>query len=490
VNLRFSITDVSPSLTGSLQLSISLQNFHHGEKTSLLRTEPVAISEKIVFKEFVTVGYEFHLRQTVSISIHHTGIGEIVTQRVRLCHILYPHKRIHVKREDDSTLCTLNTFCEETMTASKSIFIAIQGKSLADLDTFSKSDPFFKLFKNVNGTWKELYQSKVIQDSLDPIWEEFLISSVSLTNGDEDNSLKIEVFDFDSESSSEMIGSTYLSYSQLGTGASFELTAPKSGKPSGYLQVVKFDMVDDKSFVEYMVQGISISLTVAIDFTASNGLFNQETCLHHISESEDNDYQKVIKIIGSVLSEYDSDKKFSLLGFGAEAPWIDDRHLFSLTKTMDNTFVESYDKLIESYKNILNDKSFILSGPTHFSPLLRYQMKICEATGDNLYHVLLIVTDGVMHDLQETVDCLVQASKLPLSVIIVGVGYENFNKLVQLDSDKSMLQDSRGEKALRDVVQFVPFNAHRDHFEVFAQETMAEIPSQIMNYKQIKHLGN
>jgi hypothetical protein len=117
-------------------------------------------------------------------------------------------------------------------------------------------------------------------------------------------------------------------------------------------------------------------------------------------------------------------------------------------------------------------------------------MKICEATGDNLYHVLLIVTDGVMHDLQETVDCLVQASKLPLSVIIVGVGYENFNKLVQLDSDKSMLQDSRGEKALRDVVQFVPFNAHRDHFEVFAQETMAEIPSQIMNYKQIKHLGN
>ena len=52
-----------------------------------------------------------------------------------------------------------------------------------------------------------------------------------------------------------------------------------------------------------------------------------------------------------------------------------------------------------------------------------------------MYHVLLILTDGVIHDMQVTKQLIVQASELPLSIIIVGVGGGDFGQMEELDSD-------------------------------------------------------
>jgi len=40
--------------------------------------------------------------------------------------------------------------------------------------------------------------------------------------------------------------------------------------------------------------------------------------------------------------------------------------------------------------------------------------------------VLLILTDGVIHDMDDTISAIVDGSKLPLSIIIVGIGTEDF----------------------------------------------------------------
>ena len=52
----------------------------------------------------------------------------------------------------------------------------------------------------------------------------------------------------------------------------------------------------------------------------------------------------------------------------------------------------------------------------------------------------------------ETKDLIVQASEMPLSIIIVGVGMEKFKMMKELDSDDALLRDSRGRSAKRDVV--------------------------------------
>jgi hypothetical protein len=55
-----------------------------------------------------------------------------------------------------------------------------------------------------------------------------------------------------------------------------------------------------------------------------------------------------------------------------------------------------------------------------------------------------------------TIDRLIEAASLPLSIIIVGVGNADFENMNRLDGDNG-LYNSNGVKASRDIVQFVPF---------------------------------
>ncbi len=49
--------------------------------------------------------------------------------------------------------------------------------------------------------------------------------------------------------------------------------------------------------------------------------------------------------------------------------------------------------------------------------------------------ILVIFTDGIICDMPQTIDAIVEASYYPISIIIVGVGNEDFSKMDQLDSD-------------------------------------------------------
>lgn len=73
------------------------------------------------------------------------------------------------------------------------------------------------------------------------------------------------------------------------------------------------------------------------------------------------------------------------------------------------------------------------------------------------YFVLLIITDGVITDMDETRSAIVHASRLPMSIIIVGVGGADFSAMEFLDGDDGILRSATGEAAMRDIVQFVPF---------------------------------
>ena len=52
--------------------------------------------------------------------------------------------------------------------------------------------------------------------------------------------------------------------------------------------------------------------------------------------------------------------------------------------------------------------------------------------------MLLLLTDGVLSDMSDTVDALVNASQLPMSVIIVGVGQADFTDMNALDCDEGL----------------------------------------------------
>jgi len=89
-------------------------------------------------------------------------------------------------------------------------------------------------------------------------------------------------------------------------------------------------------------------------------------------------------------------------------------------------------------------------GPTRFTPVLKHIREVAEASKDpKMYYIALIVTDGEIHDMKSTIDEIAYISQknLPISIILVGVGNEDFGNMVRLDGDDLALKEG-----IRDIV--------------------------------------
>lgn len=129
--------------------------------------------------------------------------------------------------------------------------------------------------------------------------------------------------------------------------------------------------------------------------------------------------------------------------------------------------------------NAVNKVTF--NGPTYFAPIISTINERCEASEvssrNQNYQILLIITDGIIMDLQSTIDEVVRGSDLPLSIVIVGVGNANFSKMDVLDADTTPLYSHRHKKYMsRDIVQFVPFREFQHDTLTLAKEVLTEIP--------------
>lgn len=105
----------------------------------------------------------------------------------------------------------------------------------------------------------------------------------------------------------------------------------------------------------------------------------------------------------------------------------------------------------------------------------------CKNNGSTTYQTLLILTDGEIHDMDRTVELIIQAASLPLSIIIVGVGAADFSNMRRLDGDQGLF-GKNGVKCSRDIVQFIPFRDVKMNGDLLAKELLAELPNQVVQY--------
>uniref|UniRef100_A0A3Q4I032 Copine 8 n=1 Tax=Neolamprologus brichardi TaxID=32507 RepID=A0A3Q4I032_NEOBR len=156
-----------------------------------------------------------------------------------------------------------------------------------------------------------------------------------------------------------------------------------------------------------------------------------------------------------------------------------------------NPYCAGIDGVMEAYYQSL--KSVQLYGPTNFSPVINHVARYAASVKDgSQYFVLLIITDGVISDMAQTKESIVNASCLPMSIIIVGVGPAEFDAMVELDGDEVRIS-SRGRFAERDIVQFVPFRDYIDRtgnhilsMARLAKDVLAEIPDQFLSYMRTR----
>ena len=108
-----------------------------------------------------------------------------------------------------------------------------------------------------------------------------------------------------------------MNLAQIKDGTREFLIADKKGKtePSRQITFAQMDIKKRHSFLEYVFGGCEIGLSVAIDFTLSNGAANKPSSLHYMNSQ--NEYLNAIKSVGNILQYYDSDKMIPAFGFGA-----------------------------------------------------------------------------------------------------------------------------------------------------------------------------
>jgi len=245
------------------------------------------------------------------------------------------------------------------------------------------------------------------------------------------------------------------------------------------------------TFLDYIQSGVQLNFTVAIDFTGSNGKPSSPQSLHYLG-AQMNQYVTALSSVGTIVQDYDSDKMFPALGFGAKLPDGTVSHEFFMNMHPTNPFCSGIHGVIQAYQHAIRTVS--LWGPTNFAPVINHVANFARQMRDGTnYFVLLICTDGVITDFNHTVDAIIDASSLPMSIIIIGVGDADFSAMDALDGDGQTLT-SRGRMALRDIVQFVPLRNYLGRQgddpnmiqARLAKEVLAEIPDQFLSYMK-KH---
>ncbi|XP_048607590.1 protein BONZAI 1-like isoform X2 [Brassica napus] len=385
---------------------------------------------------------------------------------------------------------------EESLASKITTEIVFRCSSLESKDLFSKSDPFLVVSKIVEqGTPIPVSKTEVLKNNLNPIWKPLFLSVQQA--GSKDSPLIIECSDFNSNGKHSLIGKVQKSLSDLeklhltGQGINLSLPTTGAGQSKSQLFVDKFTETVQHTFLEYLASGFELSFMVAVDFTASNGNPRLPDSLHYIDPSGHlNAYQRAIVDVGEVLQFYDSDKRFPAWGFGARPIDSPVSHCFNLNGSSSYSEVDGIQGIMTSYTSALFNVS--LAGPTLFGPVINSAAMIASqslAQGSRRYYVLLIITDGVITDLQETKDALVSASDLPLSMLIVGVGGADFKEMEILDADRGeRLESSSGRVASRDIVQFVALRDVQHGQVSVVQALLAELPSQFLTYMRIRNM--
>ena len=161
-------------------------------------------------------------------------------------------------------------------------------------------------------------------------------------------------------------------------------------------------------------------------------------------------------------------------------------HCFSIN-FQDNSNLNSIEDVLKEYRNAI--RLVRLYGPTFFAPMIRKTIEHRDLQkNENVYFILMILTDGIINDMKDTIDALVDASFLPISIIIIGIGNADFSNMDVLDADVNPLYNSSNVKTARDIVQFVPFNKFKNDGKKLAEEVLKEIPRQIEGYLRMYNI--
>jgi len=492
---------------------ISQKNEQNGRFTELFKTECVQDNNNPEFTKQLTIDYRFEEVQIIRFDIYDADspnlnqlskhdyigncefvLGDLVTSNgCKLAMKLKDKKGKQLLVNKAPSICIVRS--EEIKKNNDEFVIQFRASGLPKMSWMSKSNPYLQLYRQAaDGGWMSVMRTRTIKKTTDPTWGRIKIPIQRLCNGDYSRPILIKCFHDKDSAAPEEIGQCQTSLQELLDVQSKPLMHPKKGKKCGNILFPYRDIIKKYGFLEYVMAGMEIQMIVAIDFTGSNGDPRDSKSLHYVGPPKyESPYMRALRSVGRVIEPYDSDGMIAAYGFGANINPFGAKnisHCFNLTLTNQNE-VPGIEGVLQQYTQSLN--KIQLYGPTYFHEIVQTAASAAVSMENNQneqnYVVLLIITDGIINDMQQTVDAVVGATELPLSIIIVGVGDADFSAMDKLDADDVPLKSSKGVTMKRDIVQFVPFNKFKQaHIGALAKEVLEEVPEQITSFMTMKKL--
>jgi hypothetical protein len=222
-----------------------------------------------------------------------------------------------------------------------------------------------------------------------------------------------------------------------------------------------------------LTDNCDLRVFVAIDFTSSNGDPREQSSLHHQSPSL-NVYEETIATILGTLEDQAPNAvgMYTVWGFGAKFSDGIVRHIFQCGQGN----CEDVADVLNAYKSVFS-LGFCMSGPTCFDKVMQaagvHAKKSKDARHESTifqYNVLLIITDGIMQNMEETRRQLSVYRSLPLSIIFVGVGRADMHGLSLLCKD------------FVDEAVFVDFRAVQNNPKDLVNAALGDLGRQIAKY--------
>ncbi|GAB0490069.1 hypothetical protein MMPV_001299 [Pyropia vietnamensis] len=285
---------------------------------------------------------------------------------------------------------------------------------------------------------------------------------------------------------------SHTDFTPVGSAAAVGGAAAGEFVKTGAMTVYGVREIKEPSFLDFVAGGCRIRLAIGVDFTSSNGDAHADpTSLHYVGGTEPNDYEWTLRSVVDILSAYVHEQVFACYGFGARVPpdyYVS--HCFPLGAGdgPEAALCQGIEGVLEAYRRTLDEVQ--LYGPTVFADLVRHVATLASGRvtqTDQQYTILLVLTDGVVSDMRETIAEVVGASVLPLSIIIVGIGDEDFSRMAILDSDDRLLRS--GERvAARDIVQFCAVRDAKRDPRALAAAVLAEVPTQLTGFMKANRI--
>ncbi|KAK2572719.1 Copine-1 [Acropora cervicornis] len=367
----------------------------------------------------------------------------------------------------------VHVYVEDVIDSRTNVRLHFGAINLAKKGLLGKCDAFFEVNRwicNVS-RFHPVYRSEIVTRTAAPKWAPFDISLQKLCNDNVDGQILVSCWHFSNSGNHSILGEARLPIKTLfhRTIRQVDIVNPvkqnknKRYSNSGTLRILHCHVDKQFSLVDYVRGNCVIRMVCALDFTMSNGTPLTKGSLH-TSDEEKNEYVRTLAYLGKVLATFGEDHKIPAYGFGAKA---------ASTGPLPYIIIDAYWKRLEDVS---------LGGPTYLAPVVQEIAAYAEkevSQSSQHYTIGLVIVDGIVNDVDNLIEKLIDIGHLPLSIVVE----ELFSK------NRRQLRSKEGKTLVRNNTDFLSVRRHANNLgnnDSTAREIFANISQQIVTFFKSK----